>query len=388
MKSCMSIVCLSSVLSWSAANAADPLKIGVITTLSSGGAVIGEEVRNGVQLAVETLKSEVGGLPTELIILDDQMKPEVGRQAAVELVKKHKVDFVVGMIWSNVVLAAVPYLAQEKMITLGTVGGPSDLAGKMCTPYFFNFSNQTDQGGEAMGKYLQDAGISDVALMAPNYAAGRDELNGLKRYYKGNIVTEIYTKLGQPDYQAEISEIRASGAKAVAAFYPGSMGIQFVQQYDQSGMRAKLPLYGMFVSDVINLKVQRDAALGNYDVGYWNFDVSNERSKNFVEAYKARYGKIPSQYAATTYDAIIAIDDAVRAVKGDLKDKPALIRAMERFNRSLRDTFAFNTNHFPIQNYLLVQVVKTEDGDYVTKTAAIAFKDHKDSYAQDCKFAK
>ncbi len=372
----------------SPAAAADKLKIGVITTLSSGGAILGEEVRNGAQLGVELLKTRVGGLPTELVILDDQMKPEVGREAAVELVKKHKVDFVIGMIWSNVVLAAVPYLAQEKMITLGTVGGPSELAGQKCSPYFFAFSNQTDQGGEAMGKYLQDTGVNDVAFLAPNYAAGRDILNGFKKYYKGKIVTEILTKLGQPDYQGEISQIRAAGAKAVAAFYPGAMGIQFAQQYEQSGMRAKVPLYGIFLSDVMTLKAQRDTAVGNYDVAYWNFDAPNARSQAFVAAYQAKFSKLPSQYASGTFDAINAIDQAVRATKGNLQDKAALIRNIERWNTSVRGSFAFNANHFPIQDYLLLQVVKTDKGDFVTKTAGVAFKDHKDSYAQDCKMPK
>ncbi|MSQ70348.1 MAG: ABC transporter substrate-binding protein [Betaproteobacteria bacterium] len=379
---------LVTLLAASAVSAADRLKIGVITTLSSGGAVLGEEVRNGAQLAVEMLKGRVGGLPSELVVLDDQMKPEAGREAAVELVKKHKVDFVVGMVWSNIVLAAVPYLAQEKMITLGTVGGPSELAGQKCSPYFFAFSNQTDQGGEAMGKHLQDTGVTDVAFLAPNYAAGRDILNGFKKYYKGKVVTEIFTKLGQPDYQGEITQVRAAGAKAVVAFYPGAMGIQFVQQYEQSGMRAKVPLYGIFVSDVMTLKAQRDAALGNYDVGYWNIDGTSARSQAFVAAYQAKFTKLPSLYSAATFDAINAIDEAVRATKGNLQDKAALIRNIERWNSSVRNSFAFNANHFPIQDYLLLQVVKTEKGDFVMKTAGVAFKDHKDSYVQDCKMPK
>jgi len=364
------------------------IKIGVITTLSGPGAVLGEELRNGAQLAVDVLGQKVGGRPAELVIVDDQMKPEVGREAAVELVRKHHVDFVTGMVWSNVVLAAVPYLIQQKVITLGTVGGPSELAGKMCSPYLFVFSNQTNQGGEAMGKYLQDSGVTDVALMAPNYVAGRDVLNGFKRYFKGNVSSETYTKLGQPDYQAEISQVRASGAKAIAAFYPGSMGIQFIQQYDQSGLRGKIPFYGIFVSDVLTLKAQKEAALGNYDVGYWNYDLPNERSVRFVKAYRDKFNKIPSLYAAATYDAVVALSEAVKAVNGDVANKDGIVRSLEGWTGSVRDHFSFNSNHFPIQDYLLLQVVKDSNGEFVTRTSGVAFKNHRDSYFNECEMHK
>jgi branched-chain amino acid transport system substrate-binding protein len=370
--------------SGAAANAQEPVKIGVITTLSGGGAVLGLEIKKGVELAVDKLGKRIGNAPVELTIIDDQMKPEIGREAAVQLVRKNKVNFVVGMVWSNVVLAAVPYLVREKVITVGTVGGPADLAGKSCSKYVFVMSNQTDQGGEAMGKYLQDTGVKDVALMAPNYAGGHSTLTGFKRYFKGQIRSETYTQVGQPDYQAELSQLRAQAPSAIVAFYPGSMGIQFVQQYEQAGMRGKIPFYGLFVSDVLTLKAQRSAALGNYDVGYWNADLPNERNKAFVADFQNAFKSLPSLYSSISYDAIMMIADAVVANKNNLADKDALIGSMEKWTNSVRGSFAFNTNHFPIQDYLLLQVEETSPGEFGTRTAAVAFKDQKDSYYQDC----
>jgi branched-chain amino acid transport system substrate-binding protein len=370
------------------ANAQTPVKIGVITTLSGAGAVLGLEIKKGVDLAVEKLGNKIGNAPIELTMLDDQQKPEIGREAAIQLARKNKVDFVVGMVWSNVVLAAVPILEREKIITVGTVGGPAELAGKGCSKYVFIMSNQTDQGGEAMGKYLGEIGVTDVALMAPNYSGGHSTLTGFKRYFKGQIRSEVYTQLGQPDYQAELSQVRGANPSAIVAFYPGAMGIQFVQQYEQAGMRGKIPFYGLFVSDVLTLKAQRDAALGNYDVGYWNPDLPNQRSKDFVASFVNKHKSAPSLYSSITYDAMMMINDAVVENNGNTSDRDAIIRSMEKWTNSIRGTFQFNTNHFPIQDYLLLQVEKNSAGEYVTRTAAVAFKNQKDSYHQECNMSR
>src|SRR5947207_12037499 len=312
------------------AAAQQKVKIGFITTLSGPQGVIGEDMKNSVELALDHLGRKVGGLDVEIIYGDDQVKPDVGKQLADEMLKKHKVNFVSGVIWSNVMLAVAPTVTGAGTFMIGTNAGPHELAGKMCHELFFTTSWQNDQTPEAMGKYMQDQNITDGYAMAPNYAAGKDMVNGFKRYFKGRIVDEVYTKLGQQDYQAEISQLRGKSPKAVFVFYPGDMGIQFLKQYAQAGLRDQIPLYSVYTVDETTLPAVGDAALGNFEARYWSPDLKNEASQRYVSDFKKKFGYTPSYYGAQSYDGILLIDSAVRAVKGDLSDKKGMVAAMRK----------------------------------------------------------
>jgi branched-chain amino acid transport system substrate-binding protein len=256
----------------------------------------------------------------------------------------------------------------------------------MCAPNYFSASWQNDQTPEAMGKYMNDQKMDDVYLIAPDYSAGKDMLNGFKRYFKGKVAAEVFTKPGQSDYQVEISQIRAANPKALFIFLPGGMGIQFVKQYAQSGLRDKIPLYSAFTVDETTLPAIGDAAEGNFEVGFWSPDLDNPRNKEFVAAFRDKYHYIPSYYAAQSFDAIAMIDSAVKAVKGDLANRDGTIAALAKADfPSVRGKFRYNTNHFPIENFYLLKVVKDADGDYVRKIQQTVFADHADAYAGECK---
>ncbi|HYB09214.1 MAG TPA: ABC transporter substrate-binding protein [Alphaproteobacteria bacterium] len=366
--------------------AADKVKIGYITTLSGPAGIIGKHMKDAADLALDMLGGKVGGLPAEIIYGDDQFKPDVGREVAEEMLKKDNVDFITGIIWSNVLLALYQPVIKSGTILISANAGPHEVAGEMCAPNFFSTSWQNDETPEAMGKFMNDEKMSDIYLMAPNYAAGKDMLAGFKRYYKGTIVDEVYTKMGQADYQAEISQISAAKPKAVFVFYPGGMGIQFIKQYAQSGLRDKIPLYSVFTADETTLPALGEAAAGNYEAGFWTPDLKNERSQEFVAAFRKKYNYYPSYYAAQSFDAIFLIDSAVKAVKGDLSDKKGMIAAMEKADfPSVRGPFKYNTNHIPIENFYLFKIGKDPDGNLVRKIESVVFTDHKDSYYQECK---
>ena len=333
------------------------LKIGFITTLSGPQGNIGEDMKNSVELALDHLKRKVGGLDTEVIYGDDQVKPDVGKQVAEEMLKKHQVNFVSGVIWSNVLLAVAPTVTQPGTIMVGTNAGPHQLAGEGCSELFFTTSWQNDSTAEAMGKHMQDAGLNDVYIMAPNYAAGKDMLTGFKRYFKGRITDEVYTRMGQTDYQAEISQLRSKNPKAVFVFYPGGMGIQFLKQYSEAGLRGQFPLYSVYTVDELSIPALRHAALGQLETRYWSQDLKNEANVKFVGDYRKKYnGKTPSFYGAEAYDGIMLIDSAVRAVKGNLADKKGMIAAMRKADfKSTRGKFSYGHNHFPVQNYYLLK---------------------------------
>ena len=363
---------------------AQTVKIGFITTLSGPQGVIGEHMKNSVELALDHLGRKVGGLDVEVVYGDDQVKPDVGKQLADEMLKKHKVHFVSGVIWSNVMLAVAPTVTQAGTFMIGTNAGPHELAGKMCHEQFFTTSWQNDQTPEAMGKYMSDQNLTDVYAMAPNYAAGKDMITGFKRYFKGKIIDEVYTKLGQTDYQAEISQLRAANPKAVFVFYPGGMGIQFLKQYAQAGLREQIPLYSVYTVDEISLPAVKEAALGNFETRYWSPDLKNEANGKYVSDFKKKFGKTPVFYGAQSYDGIMLIDSAVRAVKGDLGNKKGMIAAMRKADyKSTRGAYTYNVNHFPIENFYLLKAVQA-GADIEMQIQKTVFENHKDAYYKEC----
>src|SRR5262245_18389462 len=365
--------------------AAQTVKIGFITTTSGPQGAIGEHMKNSVELALDHLGRKVGGLDVEVIYGDDQVKPDVGKQLADEMLKKHKVNFVSGVIWSNVMLAVAPTVTSAGTFMIGTNAGPHELAGKMSHEMFLTTSWQNDQTPEAMGKYMQDQNITDVYAMAPNYAAGKDMVAGFKRYFKNKVVNEVYTPLGHQDYQTDISQLRAANPKAVFVYYPGGMGIQFLKQYAQAGLRGHIPLYSVYTVAEISLPAVKEAALGQFETRYWSPDLKYAANEKYVADYKKEHGKMPVFYGAQSYDGIMLIDSAIRAVKGDLTNKKGMIAAMRRADyKSTRGPYSYNTNHFPIENFYLLKAVQTPDGEFAMQIQKTVFESHKDAYVAEC----
>ncbi len=362
------------------------VKIGMITTLSGGGASLGIDVRDGFELALKLKGGKLGGVPTKLLIADDARKVENAKQIANRFLKKDDVDIVTGIIWSNLALAVVPTVTRAGKFYISPNAGPSRLAGKGCHPNYFNVAWQNDNLHEAAGQYVQNKGYKRVYILAPNYPAGRDALAGFKRYYRGRIVGEVYTKLGQVDYAAEIANLRAAKPDAVFFFLPGGMGINFVKQYAQAGLVKTIPLFGpAFSFDEGILKAVGEAAIGVYNTSQWNKDLDNPANRRFVAEFRKAYGRNPSLYASQGYDAAMLIDSAVAAVGGDMSKKDAFRRALEKADfASVRGKFRFGPNHHPIQDIYLRVVVK--EGDTVTnRIVGKVFTDHQDAYAKDCR---
>ncbi len=362
------------------------VKIGMITTLSGGGASLGIDIRDGFMLAVKMKGGKLGGAETDVIVVDDGRKVENAKQIANRLLKKDRVDVVTGIVWSNLALAVVPTVTRAGKIYISPNAGPSRLAGKGCDPNYFNVAWQNDNLHEAAGQTMTDKGFKRVYILAPNYPAGKDALTGFKRFYKGEIVGEVYTKLGQVDYAAELANLRAAKPDGVFFFLPGGMGINFVKQYAQAGLNKTTPLYGpAFSFDEGILRAVGDAAVGVFNTSQWNWDLDNAANRAFVSAFREAYGRYPSLYASQGYDAAMLLDSAIRAVGGDASNTDALRAALEKADfQSVRGKFRFGPNHHPIQDIYLRVVYK--DGDHVTnRTVGKVFTDHQDAYAAQCK---
>jgi branched-chain amino acid transport system substrate-binding protein len=367
--------------------AGDTIKIGFVSTFSGPTAVIGNDMRNSFELALDHMGRKMGGKPVEVIYEDDGQKPDVGKQKTEKLVQSDKVDFIAGYIWSNVLLASLKPVVDSKTMMVIANAGPSQVAGELCSPYVFSTSWQNDQTPQAVGEYMNQKGVKSVFLIGPNYAAGKDMLAGVKSTFKGEIKGEEYTVWpSQLDFSAELSKARASKADAIFVFYPGAAGVQFLNQYAQAGIKAQIPLYTAFTIDELSLPLQKENALGVPGAQQWVNDLPNDENKKFVADYRKKYtGLRPTFYGAQSYDAAQLIASAVEAVKGDTSKKDEMKAAMEKANfKSVRGAFKFGNNHIPIQNFYLQDVVKDDDGSLALKTVATIVKDSQDKFHDKC----
>ena len=368
---------------------AKTIKIGFINTFSGGAAIYGKHQKDALELALDHKGRKIGGLDVEVIYGDDQRKPDVGRQVAAKMLQKDKVDVVSGIIWSNIVAAMQKMVVRDKTFMITTNAGWSHMAGKGCNPYFFSTSWNNDQSPEAMGKLMQDEKIDNVFLISANYQAGKDMLTGFMRNYKGKIAGRILYRLGQRDYQAELSQIRAAKPNAIFGFVPGGMGVAFGKQYRAAGMHKTIPFYSVFTIDYLSMPGWGKNAIGTYSTAYW--DVSSKRPDNqkFINDFKKKYGYHPSLFAAQAYDLPFLLEYAVSAVKGDLSNKKGMIKAMEKVTYlPTKGKFSYNTNHMPIQNFYKRKVVADANGDPQVVTESVVLRDHKDAYYKQCKMRR
>jgi len=368
------------------AHAADAIKIGFLSTLSGPGGALGIDIRDGFQLAIKHAGGKLGGLDAEVTVVDDQQKADVGRQAIDRLIKRDHVDVMTGMVFSNVLLPLMPSILNSDTVYISTNTGPMDYAGRKCDKNFFVVSWQNEDIPGAMGKYVSEQKHGGVFLIAPNYPGGRESIGGFKRLYKGKIADEVYVKLGQLDFSAELAQARASKADSVFFFLPGGMGISFIKQLVGSGLSKSMKIYMPgFSGDQDTIKAVGDPMLGTYNSSQWSPDLDNPQNRQFVADFEKEYGRIPTMYASQGYDAAMLLDGAVRDVKGDIGNKEAFRKALRAANfKSVRGGFKFNTNQYPIQTYYLREVVKDDQGRITNKIVDTILKDYHDPFAAEC----
>lgn len=364
--------------------AAHAATIGFVAPLSGPQALVGQDQYDGFMLAVDQLGGKLGGQQANILKEDDQLKPDVGQQIVRKLIDKNKVDAIVGLSFSNVLMGSLPRLAESGVVAVATNAGPSPIAGAQCKANIFSMAWQNDGAAEAMGKFVQDRGIKRVYLMAPNYQAGKDMLAGFKRYYKGEVVDEVYTQVNQPDYSAEIAQLQSAKPDAVFVFYPGGMGINFVKQMSQAGLSGKLPLYSVFTVDGTTLPALGDTATGVISAAMYDASLDTTENRKFVAAFEAKYKRTPSLYAAAGYDAANVLDLGLRKAGGDPKKLAVAVKAAGGEFKSVRGPFQFGSNNMPVQNYYAFETVRA-GGKTATKQIGTPLAVHVDSYAALCK---
>ncbi len=370
---------------------AKTIKIGFVTSLTTPVAVIGNDMRDAVELALEDIGHKMGPVDVVVVYGDDEFNPQKGKQKTEKLIKRDKVDIVTGYIWSHVLMASASTVLDAGKILISANAGPSQFAGKGCNKNFFNISWQNDQTPMALGEVLNQKGVKTLYVLAPNYAAGKNMVSGVERTFKGKIVGKDMTKWPtQIDWSAEFTKVKAAKPDAVFTFYPGKHGPAFIKQYQQAGLTGKIPLYSVYTVDSIALprmqKAKMKGVLGTFQTQFWGPDLDTPQNKKFVAGFKKKYGRYPSFYAAQSYDSIFYIKSAVEAVNGNISDTDGMRAALEKADfPSVRGKFTMGKNHFPVQNFYLREVVVDKDGNWTTAIRATVYKNHADTYGKDCK---
>lgn len=368
---------------------AKEVKIGFVTTLTGPASIIGKDMKGAVEVALDHINHKIAGMDAKVIFADDGLNPTQGRQKTDKLLRKDKVDILTGYIWSHVLAASSSVAFKANKILISANAGYSPLAGKKCHKNFFSASWENSQTPMAMGELLNQKGVKSLYVLAPNYAAGKDMINGVARTYKGKIVGRDLTAMKQTDWSAELSKIKAAKPEGVFVFYPGAWGPKFLTQYQQAGLFEKIPFYSVFTIDNLSLPFFQKAGikglLGTVHTNYWSPDMDNPQNKRFVTDFKKKMGRYPAQYAAQSYDAIMAIKAAVEDVGGKVGDIDAMRAALMKANyASIRGKLRYGANHFPIQNYYAREVVVDKDGKWTTAVREVVLKDHVSYFAKDC----
>lgn len=369
-----------------AVQAADPIRIGFLGTLSGSLAGMGQDQYDGFMLALAQKHNVLGGRPVEMFREDDELKPDVGLQAAQKLIEEDKVDIITGVSYSNVMMAIHKPITDAKVFLIGSASGPSPMAGASCSPYFFSTSWQNDQMSEAVAQYVNREKYQHVYAIGTNFQGWKDALAGFKRAYSGQVVRDVATQMNQPDYSAEIAQIAANKPDAVFASYSGGMGVKFIKQYQQAGLLNKIPLIVVATVDGLTLPALGRSAMGVMTAQTWSPDLKNPQNQQFVAAFEARYKRIPSNFAAQSYDAAQLLDSAIARVKGNINDKAAFRKALQAADfKSVRGDFAFNTNQFPIEDFHLLEVGLDTSGRVSMIDKGVLLAHHKDAFYQQCK---
>jgi branched-chain amino acid transport system substrate-binding protein len=368
-----------------ASQAQGGIKVGFVATLSGPGAAIGTQMRDGWLTGITHLDGKLGGLPVETLVIDDELKPDTALTKVGAALERDKVDFVAGVVFSNILAAIVRPVTENETFLISANAGPSTYAGKGCNPFLFVTSYQNDQPHAAMGQVAQDAGYKRVFILEPNYQAGKDSANGFRSRFKGEVVDEVYVPLNQLDFSTEVAKIAAAKPDAVFTFMPGGLGVNLVRAYRQAGL-ADIPFLSVFTVDEATLPAQGEAALGFFTASTWAPDFDNPASKRFVADFEAAHGYVPGNYAAHAYDTAMLLDSAVRAVGGKIADKAALRSAIAKADfHSVRGAFRFGVNHYPIEDFYLCKVVRRPDGKFQTATVRKVLSEQIDPYAGECR---
>lgn len=343
---------------------AQTAKIGVIIPGSGPFAVIGEEVKNGLEMYFSEIGNTVAGQKIELIVEDDGNKPDVGLTKAKKLLERDGAKVITGIVSSAVAYALRDTLVAAKVPTVITVSGADGLTQHDAAPNIFRTSSSGSQQSHVLGEWLyKKKGYRRMIVIAPNYAMGYEQTGGFARTFKeagGKIVRTVYPPLGAPDYGPFLTSLDLSQADVIGVVFAGGDAVRFVRQYNEYGLKNKIPLVGSgLLTDDLVLQQQGDAAIGVVSALNYTRTLDNPENQAFVVNYVKRYKRIPTAYAEYSYVGARVIKEAIEAVKGKVDDSAGMIAAMKKVKfRAPRGPFAFDEKNNVVNPIYIFQVEK------------------------------
>ncbi|WP_304639688.1 ABC transporter substrate-binding protein [Pseudomonas sp.] len=361
----------------SSAAAGDTVKIGVMLPFSGIYAQLGEAGRDGLKLALKEQASQLHGSRVEFIELDTEAKPARAPELASSLLNQHKADFVIGPVHSGVAMGMIKVLRGKDTVMIIPNAGSAAATGPLCAPNVFRTSFSSWQPSYPMGQVALDRGYKKVYAISWNYGMGRESLEAFAESFTaggGEIVKMELLPFPSTNFQPHVSDIANSKPDAVFTFFAGGGAIKFAKDYEASGLLGKIPLLGSGFLTEGTLPAQGKAAEGIVTTLHYAEELDIPKNHQFRKAFHAEYGKYPDIYAVQGYDAGQAIASTIDMLGGDISDKQAVIKTMEKLTiDSPRGAFTFSKAHNPIQNIYLREV---ENGVNVVKgIAAEALED-------------
>ncbi len=368
-------VATAALLAGTTAVAAREYKVGLLLPYSGVYAALGKEIQAGFELGLEHYAAELGEDTIRLLPEDTEVKPAVGLTKAKKLVLQDKVDVLAGLVSSGVLAAVRDFVDAAKVPLVVANAGNIHATGKQCSRYIIRVSFSNAQITRPMGRYMAERGLKTVVAMAPDYAAGRQDVEAMRGAFEaagGKVLKEIYTPFRKTkDFGPYLTEAQATGAEALFVFYAGGEAISFMKQYASFGLKDKLPLYAAgFLTSQLYRNAIGEAALGSINSLHYVTTLDNPENARFQQAFQQKYGRVASEFAVQGYDAARLIVAALAASKGD-KEKFVDAARTTTF-ASPRGPWRIDpaTNNI-VQNIYVYQIVQGPDGRLVEKVLKV-----------------
>lgn len=346
-----------------------PIKVGLLLPYTGPVPFQAKGVNDGVELYFDEIGKKAGGRAIQLIKEDTEFNPSVGLTKVRRLVEEHKVNFIVGPVNSAVALAIHDYVRKQKVILINPCANTRELTSpEKASDNIFRVVETSDQGNYPMGKWMvKNTPHRNVVLTASDFAGGHHNAEAFKAGFEeagGKVIKEVYPKLGTMDFASYLAAVDVKGADAVYAWFVGTDAVRFVQQYQEFGLKKRLPLYGyVTIVDDPYLASVGEAALGIIAGSHYPVNLDTPKNRAFIKAYQGKYGEPPYRYSEYGYTAGNLIGAAAEALKGEVED---ISRVAKEFKRvasrigSPSGPLAFDQYS---QRIINLYVVKTEKRD-------------------------
>ncbi|MBC7953081.1 MAG: ABC transporter substrate-binding protein [Rhodospirillaceae bacterium] len=371
----------------SGAGASDPsIVVGVVATLTGPGALAGQDLVDGFNLALKQLGGRFSNQEVRVVLADDKGSPDIARQQVKRLMDRERLDMVLTGVSAPSLATIIKPLVDARLFVLNLDQSPPALSGAECSQFLFSLAAPVDGLHEAMGQYLAAEHIRRVVVVGPQTGVTNDAVAALKRTFPGEVVAVLSPHPGAATFAPELDHIKQLKPDAIYSLLTGGMGGGFVRAWGASPLKGEIPLFPLWPAvERQMLPAMADAAQDMISIGTWGNDLDSIPNRRLNADFEMEFGRPPSTWAAQGYDAAFLVDSALKATNGKTSNEDALRTALRRADFiSARGSFKFNTNQFPVLNYYLRKVSRDAKGRPTHEMRGVVLKEWRDRQAHSC----